>query len=132
MEDIYIRNISAVEPHPNSSTTVNEEKTSWDLRQMFQKAFLENDDKFGKIERVYITNSSNSDEDTYIGFMSMSNPKTHPQIIGKYDGKLFRGRPLRVRNKSNRPRDNSDDQRSSKDVIEELTEEKNKIEERIE
>ena len=131
MDDIYIRNIATVEPYPNSTVTTSEEKTSWDLRQMFQKAFLENDDKFGKIDRVYVTSSSNNDEDTYIGFMSMSDPRTHPQIVDKYDGKLFRGRPLRLKNKSKRARDNSDDPRSSKDIIEELNEERKKIETRI-
>ena len=69
---------------------------------------------------------SNNGEDTYIGFMSMLDPRTHPQIVHKYDGKLFRGRPLRLKNKSNRARDNSDDPRSSKDIIEELNEERKK------
>ena len=77
------------------------------------------------------TASSNKDEDTYIGFISMADPRAHPYIVEKYDGKLFRGRPLRLKNRSNRARDNSDDPRSSKDIIEQLTEERNKIENRI-
>ena len=55
MVDIYITNISAVEPSPNISVTANEEKTSWDIRQMFKNAFTDNNEKFGPIERVNVT-----------------------------------------------------------------------------
>ena len=135
MEDIYITNISTVEPSSNSSVTVNEEKTSWDIRQMFKKVFTENNEKFGQIERIYITNSSNADDETYIGFMSMVDTGTHTAIVDKYDGKMFKGRPLRIRMSNTHRISNratsADDPRNSKDIIDELTEEKNKIENRI-
>ena len=67
--DVYTRNIATVELYPNSSVTASEDKTSWYLRQMFQKAFFENKDNFGNIYRVYVTSPSNNDEYTYIGFI---------------------------------------------------------------
>ena len=58
---------------------------------MFRKTFTANNEKFRQIERVYITNSSSNDDETYIGFMSMVDTKTHQAIVDKYDGKYFNG-----------------------------------------
>ena len=55
--------------------------------QILRKTFTENSEKFGQIERVYITNSSSNDDETYIGFMSMVDTKTHQAIVDNYDGK---------------------------------------------
>ena len=111
-------------------------KIPWDLRQMFQKAFAENNEKFGNKERIYITNFSQKYEETYIGFMSMTDPGTNAKKADIYDGRVFRGRSLKIRMssppKTRNSSNASDTQSSSKDVIEELTEEKNQIEQRIE
>ena len=84
LNDIYITNIPAVSKTSSGQIRQSAREVEEELIDFFSNLFRANQEPFGYITKMTIPDKVANHPDTYIGFMRMSKPEFHQNIVENY------------------------------------------------